>query len=75
MRNLTSMIRGFVNSLANFQGGRLGNVVVRGEQITSRVLEIVVQKSALTAEQAKAIAELAKNAQANGVLIRVIPVR
>ena len=73
--NLTSTIRGFVNSLANFKGAQLGNAVVEGRDITTRVLEIVVQKGALTIEQANAIAGLAKSAQANGVLIRVIPVK
>jgi RHS repeat-associated protein len=72
---LTSELRGFVTKLANFSGDRVGNVVVRGSEINKRVLELVIQRSALTVEQAKAIAAAAQEAQKVGVTIKVIAVQ
>lgn len=70
--NLTSRLQGFVNKLAGFQFGQVGNAVVRGRDITSRVLEIVIQQKSLTEEQAIAIRNLGGYAAQNGVTIRVI---
>jgi hypothetical protein len=55
------------------RGGKQGRLV-RGEEITRRVLEIVIKRSALTPEQAKVIAEVAKKAQQAGLTIKVIGV-
>ena len=71
---LSSVLRGYVNKLASFKGARLGDTFVAGKDITSRVLELVIQKSSLTEAQARAIAALAQHAQQHGVVIRVIAV-
>jgi hypothetical protein len=72
---LTGQLQRFVTGLANFQGGQLGSSVVRGADISMRVLELIVERSSLTLEQAQAIAEVAKKAQQSGVFIRVIGVQ
>jgi RHS repeat-associated protein len=54
-QRLTSTLTGFVDKLAQFDGGRLGTFRVQGEAITHRVLEVVVQRGAASPQQTQAI--------------------
>jgi hypothetical protein len=40
--NLTYLIRGYVEELASFNGAAWGDFVVRGSEITSRLLQIAI---------------------------------
>ena len=72
---LASLLQGYVDKLARFKIGAIGATVVDEAAISKRVLEVVVQASALTTEQALAIKQAAEYAQQNGVFIKIIAVR
>ncbi|HEX8411725.1 MAG TPA: RHS repeat-associated core domain-containing protein [Thermoanaerobaculia bacterium] len=72
---LMSTLTGYVDKLANFNGGAVGQTVVRGSDVTTRVLEVVVQRGAANAQQMETIRKAAEYAKQNEVQLKVITVR
>ena len=71
---LVSTLTGYVDKLANFNGGAVGQTVVRESDVTTRVLEVVVQRGAANAQQMEAIRKAAEYAKQNEVQLKVIMV-
>lgn len=72
---LGNRLKGFVDKLASFQGATFANTSVKGSEISSRVLELVVQRGAATPEQIAIIKQYALYAQKYGVQFKVILVK
>lgn len=72
---LSSTIQSFVTKLAEFQGATVGRFAVNADSITSRVLELVVQASKMSPEQAAVIEKLVESAQEQGVTVKLIQAR
>ena len=68
---LLSKLTGYVDKLAGFNGGQLGRTVVEADQVTERVLEVVVPPGA-TAAQLEALRQAATYAQTQNVICRLI---
>jgi hypothetical protein len=72
---LMSTLTGYVDKLANFSGGAVGQTVIRGSDVTARVLEVVVQRGAANAQQMETLRKAAEYAKQNDVQLKVIIVR
>lgn len=70
--NLTSRLKGHVDSLARFRGATHGQTTIVERQITKRVLEVVIQKGTMTDTQTKALHKAINYARANGVEVKII---
>jgi RHS repeat-associated protein len=68
---LLSRLTGFVDKLASFSGGRAPDVVVRGEEVMQKVLEVVVPKGA-TQAQLDILEQAAAYAETHAVTFRLI---
>jgi len=65
---LTSKVQGYINALANFQHAQLGQHVIKANQISSRVLELVIPPGATQAQLA-ALQQLQQYAANLGVTV------
>jgi hypothetical protein len=69
--SLTSRLTGYVDRLAKFSGGALGQeFVIRGADVKARVLELVTKGG--TPQQLEAIRKVVAYARQQGVLVKVI---
>ncbi len=70
---LISKVRGYINTLANFQGARLGGFHIRANQISGRVLELVIPPGATQAQLA-ALQQLQQYAASLGITLNIVVV-
>lgn len=69
--NLSRQIDGYVNQLAAFDGMNLGRTTILGDQVTGKVLDIVVPKNSGSAAQQQAIATSIERARQLGIYILI----
>jgi len=70
---LTSKVQGYINTLANFQGAHLGEFRITADQISGRVLELVIPPGATQAQLA-ALQQLQQYAVNLGVTLNIVVV-
>jgi hypothetical protein len=68
---LLSRLTGYVDQLANFNGGQVGRTVVKAEDVTERVLEVVVTPGA-NPSQLEVLQQVAAYARSQSVTYRII---
>lgn len=66
-------INDYVGKLADFQGAKRGAVTIGPDEITGRVLDIVVPKGSMTAVQKTAIDAAIQRASDGGILMKIAP--
>jgi len=69
---LTSRVTGYINNLANFQGAYWGGTRITVDQITGRVLELVIPSSGWTQAQWDALVRLQQYAAELGVTVNIV---
>jgi filamentous hemagglutinin len=70
---ITGMGRGYVDSVADFQGKKWGGVDIKPRDITARGLDLAVPAGA-TAAQQQALQSLITYGAQNGVTVRIVVV-
>jgi hypothetical protein len=73
---LTSEVRGYINTLANWQGQPTswGGVRILANQINSRVLELAIPTGVATQEQLAALQQLQQYAAQLGVTLNIVSI-
>ena len=71
--NLSRQINRYVDQLAGFDGLRWGGNTIEENQITGKVLDIIVPKESGTQEQQQAITESMERARRMGIRIFLTP--
>ncbi|HEV2186850.1 MAG TPA: hypothetical protein VGR70_06560 [Stellaceae bacterium] len=69
--NLSRQIDRYVNKLASFDGLDWGRTTIRPDEITGKVLDVVVPKNSGTAAQREAIAKSIERAERRGIHVLV----
>jgi hypothetical protein len=69
---LTSVLSGYADKLSQFQGGAVGQTVVRAGDVATKVLEVVIQKGVATPEQMAAIQKAVEYAKTLDITLRVV---
>lgn len=69
--NIASTGRGYIDSVAGFQGRNWGGVNIRAGDITARELELAVPAGATEAQQ-QALQGLVTYGAQNGVTVRIV---
>ena len=72
---LASKLTGYVDKLANFSGGQVGEVAVDSATVTSKVLKLVVPEGGASTAQQAVINRVTTQAAAQGVKVVVVPFR
>jgi hypothetical protein len=71
--NLSRLIDRYVNKLVNFDGLSWGRTTIRPEEITGKVLDIVVPKNSVTPARREAIARSIQRAGKLGIHVLISP--
>jgi hypothetical protein len=66
-------INNYVNDLSAFTGKEYTDWIVKGEDITTRVLNIVVPKGGMSAAQKEAIDAATEHAKSRGIILLTTP--
>ena len=72
---LASKLAGYVDKLAEFQGGKVANVAIDASQVTGKVLKVAVPEGGVSAAQQAVINRVAAEAAQKGVSVVVVRVR
>ncbi len=72
---LTSVLTGYVDKIAQFNGGAVGQTAVRGGDVSRRVLELAIQRGVGTPQQMQAIRQAIEYARKYEIELRVILIK
>ncbi|WP_214073231.1 RHS repeat-associated core domain-containing protein [Mucilaginibacter sp. dw_454] len=73
--NLMSRLKGYVNSVAKFEGNNFGGFRINASEITSRELNIAIQDGKATTEQLNVLEQVRQYGAQNGVNVKITKVQ
>jgi hypothetical protein len=69
--NITDKIKGYIKELVDFNGAKHGDTEIRGDQIVSKQLTLIIPKNTLKPEVKQALDQTVSDAAASGVYLKI----